>query len=193
MKTKSLLTTLAVLAIGATAYAAPITITFQENGSNLSLGSSSTFTVSGSSLTAYASSGQTLYAKSAGAGETGLGITSDIDHEINPSNFIQVYSSLSGFRVESLYLSSVQTSEAATIYFSSILGTLGSLIGTVTADGSFDVSAYGTGYFGVSASAGNVLFASATGSSRVPDAGSTVLLLGSALTGLGLLKRKLVA
>lgn len=203
MKNASLLKVLSMVALGVSAQATPITINFLENGSNLSLGSSSVFTESGVSLTAYASSGQNLYAKSAGSGETGLGIASDSDHEINSGNFIQLYSSSSGLSLSSLFLSSVQEDESATIWFSSQLGSLGSKIGTVYSDGSFNVSAYVNGYIGVSAGGecGNVLIATATGSTStlsprvdpVPDSGSTLILLGGVLTGLSLIKRKFLA
>ena len=188
MKNKSLLTVLAVLALGVSAQAT--TITFQENGSNLTLGPSSTFA---GSVTAYASAGETLYAKNLGGTETGLGITSDSQHEINPNNFIQI-KGVGGFVFDSLvFLSSVQAGESATIWYSLVQGVLGVQIGTLTADGSFNIAAYNAGYVGISAGVGNVLLASVVGHNNVPDGASTMLLLGSALTGLGLLKRKLVA
>ena len=194
MKTKSLLTTLTVLAIGATAYAAPITFTFQENGSNLSLGSSSTFVSGGASLTAYANSGQALYAKytASDATETGLGITSDSDHEIFNGAFVQLYSG-GALTLDSLFLTSVQSGETATIYFSTVLGTLGTLQSTITANQTLSLASFGAGYIGISAGAGNILVSTVTGHTNVPDAGSTALLLGSVLSGLALLKRKLVA
>ena len=186
MKNKTLLTALAVVALGVSAQAT--TITFQENGSNLTIGPSATF---GGLLAANASAGETLYAKNLGGTETGLGITSDSDHEINPNNFVQI-KAINGFILDNLiFLSSVQGGESATIWYSLIQGALGVQIGTVTADGSFDIAPFGDGYIGVSAGTGNILLESVSG--HVPDGASTMLLLGSALTGLGLLKRKLLA
>ena len=193
MKNKTLLTALAVLALGVSAQAT--TITFQENGSGLNLGPTSTFA---SSVTGYASTGQNLYSKNDGPGERGLGIASDVDHEINSGNFVQI-KGINGFILDSIILGSVQPGETANIWYSLVQGVLGLQIGSLVANGSFDVSAYNAGYIGVSASGTsgilgklpNVVLESANG--HVPDGASTMLLLGSALTGLGLLKRKLLA
>lgn len=195
MKKNTLLTTLAVVGLAVAAQATPVSFNFQENGSNIGLGSSSTFTESGISLNAYANPGNTLWAKLE-SGETGLGLTSDLtgDHEITSGNFIQL--GLPTSPVTSLtlvFLSSVQAGETATIYYSSTLGSLGSLIGTVTSDTSFDVSPYSTGFIGISAGTGNVLLESLTVDARLPDGGSTVLLMGAALTAAGMIRRKLVA
>ena len=198
MKNKSLLTALAVLALGVSAQAT--TITFQENGSEIALGATSTFA---SSVTGYASAGETLFAKNTGPGERGLGLLSDPDHEINNQNFVQI-KGINGFILDSISLGSVQPGEIALIWYSLVQGVLGVQIGSLTSNGSFDVSAYNAGYIGVSAGGvggignngiqnalPNVVLETAVG--HVPDGASTMLLLGSALTGLGLLKRKLVA
>jgi hypothetical protein len=193
MKNKCLLIALVVGGFSLAVQANTVTWTFLENGANLSLGASSTFTESGISLTAYASPGETLYAKQEGGDENGLGITSDSDHEINANNFVQLNLATTPLSSLSLiFLGSVQSGESATIYYSSVLGTLGTLLGTVTADGSFAIpTADTTGYIGVSAGSGNVLIDSVTG--NVPDGGTTIMLLGGALMGLGLIKRKLSA
>jgi len=192
MKIKNILAVSALLGLGISAQA--ITITFQENGSNLALGSSSTFTEGAASLTAYASPGQSLYAKSAGGDEIGLGINSDPtgDHEIWGSTFIQLLSSTSGTVVTGLALGSVTYPDVANIYFSTVLGTLGTKIGTYTSDTSFTIaSAYQNGYIGIYAPNGNILVDSAT--VQVPDGGTTVAMLGLGLTAVGLLRRKLTA
>ena len=60
--------------------------------------------------------------------------------------------------------------------------------------GSFDISGHSSGYIGVQAGSGNVLIASVTVTPNgAPDGASTVLLLGGALTGLALIRRKLMA
>ena len=185
-----------------TSQANTIVYNFQEDGANINLGSSTNFTVSGLSLYVYASSGQSLYSKftSGNASETGLGIASDSDHEINAGNFVQLYSSMS-VNLTQLSLSSVQSGESALIYFSTSLGSLGTQIGTVGSDGNFNISAYQNGYIGVKAGSGNVLIASVTAQTpvtnkivptpRAPEAGSTMVLLGGVVTALGLIRRKL--
>jgi hypothetical protein len=67
------------------------------------------------------------------------------------------------------------------------------LNGTVTANG-FDATAF-SGTFQVANPSANGLttFTERLSFNSVPDGGSTMLLLGSALTGLGLLRRKLMA
>jgi hypothetical protein len=198
MKIKNILAITALVGLGVSAQAT--IITFQENGSSTPLGSSSTFTEGSASLTAYASPGAILYAKSDGAGETGLGIQSDPsgDHEIWGQTFVQLLSSTltpGGFDVTSLGLSSVQFPDVAGIYFSLVQGVLGVQIGTLPADGSFSIlSIYQNGYIGVAAVPGNVVLASATGNSvTVPDGGTTVAMLGLGLAAVSLLRRKLAA
>ena len=194
MNKKTLLTTLAVVGLAAAVQAVPVSFSFQENGSNLALGSSSTFTEGGISITAHASAGDSLYAK-LGSGETGLGLLAGKDFEITPGHFIQLGLPTSPISSLTLvFLSSVQAGETATIYYSTVLGSLGSLVGTVTSDTSFDVSAYSTGFIGISAGTGNVLLESLTAEVRTaPDGASTIMLLGAALTTAGMIRRKLVA
>jgi hypothetical protein len=198
MKNKCVLAVLAVAALGVSAQATPITINFQENGTG-NLGSSSTFTQSGASLTAYASPSQNLYAKNSGGDEVGLGIASDPtgDHEIYGSTFIQLLSStVSGFDVLSVSFGSTTDGEIGQIWYSPTLGTLGTFVGSVSSDTSFVIPIGDqNGYIGIAsgtAAPGNVLLASATGTA-VPDSSSTLMLLGGVLSGLGLIKRKLMA
>jgi hypothetical protein len=195
MNLKSLLSLLAAITLVATASASPVTFTFQENGLG-NLGASSTFTESGLSITAYASSGQSLYAKNGGGDETGLGLAGDPsgDFEVFPGAFIQLHGA--GVALTSLLLGSVQTGDGdtATIYYSTTLGVLGTLLGTLTADGTFNIPlADQNGFIGISAGAGNILLDSATGQAAVPDAAQTIALFGFALAALALLKSKLVA
>jgi hypothetical protein len=185
------------------ANAALITFNFQENGSNLDLGPTSTFTESGISLTAsgfLTAGGAThLYAKNLGGDETGLGSTSDPSgaHEITTSNFIQLTlptTPLTAFVM--VALASVQTGEQAKVFFTTTPGTLtgATLIGTVTGhDGTVTIPPGDqTGFIDITAGAGNVLLGSATVSTgTVPDGGATVSLLGCALLGLAAMRRKL--
>jgi hypothetical protein len=206
MKNKYLLTAIAVVGFSVAAQATTVTWNFLENGSDVTLGNSATFTESGYTLTAYGFnvSGNTptaLYAKNDGVGEQGLGIASDpLDHEINPTAYVQLFTTTTpASSLTSLLLGSVQAGEIANIYVSSTLGSLGSFVGTVTSDTTFDISSYIGEYVGVTASGSspdglpNVLLGTVTGTVGVPDGGTTVMLLGGALMGLGLLKRKFLA
>jgi hypothetical protein len=193
MKIKNIIAVAALVGLGMSAQA--ITITFLENGNNVVLGSSSTFNEPGASLTAYASSGQSLFGKNLGAGETGLGINSDPSgqHEIYGSTFIQLLSNPSVFAVSSVSFNSVTGGEIANVYYSAVLGSLGILIGTTSSNSTFLInSIYQNGYIGVASGAGNVLLASATGTA-VPDGGTTVAMLGGVLAAIGMIRRKLFA
>lgn len=194
---KSFLAVVAVIALGTVAQATPVTFTFLENGGNVNLGTSSTFTEGSSQLEAWAlgSAPGDLYAKNHGGDENGLGLTSDPTHdnEITAGQFVQVLG-LNGFDITSITIGSDTPPDGAAIYWSSTAGTGGlHLIGDFFSDQSVNVSAFAGDYITMGATGGNVLFDSATGVQTVPDGGSTVLLLGSVLTGLGLIKRKLMA
>lgn len=205
MKINFFLTSAAVLAWAPLLQASPVTFTFLENGLG-NLGSSSTFTESGISLTAYAGpSGQQLYAKNEGPGEVGLGTASDSEFEINTGNFVQLNAATSpATELTTLYFGSIQTAtlgERVDIYYSTTLGTLGTLLGSVSATGSsitgsFDLTGWGytTGYYGITAGVGNIELGGATVNSiTVPDGASTAGLMGGALIALGWLRRKLAA
>jgi VPDSG-CTERM motif len=188
--------------ITAQARATTITYTFQENGSNVDLGSTSTFTESGISLTAsgfLTSGGSTnLYAKNegnvGGSSEMGLGTTSDPsgDHEIATSNFIQLtLPTTPPTNFQMVLLASVQSGESANVYFTHTAGTLtgATLIGTISnADGSVTVPGGDqTGYVDITAGKVNVLLSGAV--VTVPDAGATVVLLAFALAGIVVIQR----
>lgn len=181
--------------LGVSAQATPIS--FQENGSNANLSSSSTFTEGAYSLTAYASPGQSLYAKSAGGGEIGLGIASDPtgQHEIYGSTYIQLLAA-PGESIISLFTENNNDQDLALIYASTSLGTLGTLLTLTPVNGTYDIpSLYQTGYYINIAngfSGGNTWVGSVV-VSNVPDSSSTLMLLGGVLSGLGLIKRKLKA
>lgn len=198
MKKLQYLAVAVLVGLGVAAKATPITFTFLENGSNLTLGNSSTFAEGGATLTAYASPGQILYAKNQSVGEQGLGINSDPtgDHEIWGQTFISLLSStVTGFDVQSISFGSTTGGEIADIYFSTTLGTLGTLIGAVTSNTTFSIgSLYQNGYLSVASPNGNVLLATATGVKvGVPDGASTVAMLGGSMMVLGLIRRKLKA
>ncbi len=152
MKYKFTTMIMALAAMGALATQAnAVTFTFQENGSNVDLGTTSTFTVGGFSLTAsgFLTNGTPtdLYAKFTlgNPTETGLGTAIDSEHEINTTDFVQLTlptTPPSNFNM--VLLASVQFGEQAKVYFTTTPGTLtgATLIGTITnADGSVTIPA----------------------------------------------------
>ena len=195
MKYKFTIMIMALAAMGVWATQAnAVTFTFQENGSNVDLGPTSTFTVGGFSLTAsgfLTSGGPTdLFAKFTlgNPTETGLGTNIDTQKEVNTTDFIQLTlptTPPSNFSM--VLLASVQSGEQAKVFFTTTPGTLtgATLIGTITnADGSVTIPAGDqTGFIDITAGAANILLESATVSS-VPDSGSAVALLGIALAGI---------
>ena len=192
MKIKNIIAITLLAGLGMSAQAVSLNYTFQDYGVG-TLGASKAFTQSGYTVTA-TGVGDTLYAKNSGAGEIGLGTTTDADHEITSQAWVQLdVSQLSGATLATIFLSSVQTGETAKVWFSDVSGTLGTLISTLTADGSLDITSYlSHRYIDVTAGSGDVLIAGLSATTRnVPDGGTTVAMLGAALTGLGLIRRKL--
>jgi hypothetical protein len=204
MKHKFTTMIMALAAMGALATQAnAVTFDFQSNGSNMDLGTTSTFTVGGFSLTAsgFLTNGTPtdLYAKFTlgNPTETGLGTAIDSEHEINTTDFIQLTlptTPPSNFQM--VLLASVQVGEQAKVYFNTVPGTLAgaTLIGTITnADGSVTIPAGDqTGFIDITAGAVNILLESAT-IAGVPDSGSAVALLGIALAGIEGVRRALGA
>ena len=195
---------LAAIGAGLATQAKAVNFTFQENGSNIDLGPTSTFTSGGFSLTAsgFLTAGGTtnLFAKDLGGTETGLGTVSDPSgqHEIVTTNFVQLTlptAPPSNFSM--VLLTSVQTGESAQVFFTTTPGTLAgaTLIGTVSnANGSISIPAGDqTGFIDITAGAANVLLAGAQITTSVPDGGSTVALLGVALTAVEGVRRILRA
>ena len=195
---------LAAIGAGLATQAKAVNFTFQENGSNIDLGPTSTFTSGGFSLTAsgFLTAGGTtnLFAKDLGGTETGLGTVSDPSgqHEIVTTNFVQLTlptAPPSNFSM--VLLTSVQPGESAQVFFTTTPGTLAgaTLIGTVSnANGSISIPAGDqTGFIDVTAGAANVLLAGAQITTSVPDGGSTVALLGVALTAVEGVRRILRA
>jgi hypothetical protein len=172
------------------------TFNFQENGPG-DLGATSTFTEDGFSLTAsgFLTSGGTtnLFSKNLGAGEIGLGTTTDPSgqHEIVFTNFVQLTlptTPPSNFQL--VIGGSVTNGETMQVFFTTTAGTLtgATLIGTISSTGGTLAIPAGdqTGFIDITAgkAGDNVLLASAEFSTTVPDGGSTVAFLGMALAGL---------
>ena len=203
-KLTTIIMALAAIGAGLATQAKAVNFTFQENGSNIDLGPTSTFTSGGFSLTAsgFLTAGGTtnLFAKDLGGTETGLGTTSDPSgqHEIVTTNFVQLTlptAPPSNFSM--VLLTSVQTGESAQVFFTTTPGTLAgaTLIGTVSnVNGSISIPAGDqTGFIDITAGAANVLLAGAQITTSVPDGGSTVALLGVALTAVEGVRRILRA
>ena len=203
-KLTTIIMALAAIGAGLATQAKAVNFTFQENGSNIDLGPTSTFTSGGFSLTAsgFLTAGGTtnLFAKDLGGTETGLGTVSDPSgqHEIVTTNFVQLTlptAPPSNFSM--VLLTSVQTGESAQVFFTTTPGTLAgaTLIGTVSnANGSISIPAGDqTGFIDITAGAANVLLAGAQITTSVPDGGSTVALLGVALTAVEGVRRILRA
>src|SRR2546428_1923381 len=168
-KLTTIIMALAGMGVALAPQANAVSFNFQENGSNLDLGPTSTFTESGFSLTAsgFLTAGGTtnLFAKNLGGTETGLGTVSDPtgQHEIVTTNFVQLTlptTPPSNFSM--VLLTSVQPGESAQVFFTTTPGTLAgaTLIGTVSnADGSISIPAGDqTGFIDVTAGAAIVLF-----------------------------------
>src|ERR1700726_1139471 len=126
MKHKLITIIMALAAIGVAlatqANAANITFNFLENGTNIDLGPSSTFTESGISLTASgfltAGGATDLFAKNGGPVDIGLGINNESAHEINNSTFIQLtLPTVPPSTFNMVVAASVQSGSNAKVYF----------------------------------------------------------------------------
>ncbi len=209
--TMSKFTAIAAAAVAALicsqARATTITWTFLENGSNVNLGPTSTFTEMGYSISAFGfangapSTPADLFAKwtSGNPHETGLGLVRDAgsDHEIDTHHFVQLDSHISPpATIGGIGLGSIQLHENAAVYGSNTLGVLGTWITTLTADGTFDLSPWAGKfrYFGVTdvgtTPDANTLITSLSATVSAPDGGTTALLLGLGLLGVGALARR---
>jgi hypothetical protein len=206
MKIKYLFSVLGCAGMALATQTNAVTFTFQENGTG-DKGVTSTFTEGIYSLTAsgFTTAGVAtdLYAKftSGDPTETGLGIASDAQHEINTHSFVQLtLPTTPPTTFNTLITGSLQSGEIAHIYFTKTAGSLSGAtdLGTATGGGTFTFtigSLYQNGYIDITADSGNVLLdsASVTPSTRVPDSGTTVAMLGCALTALGFARRKMIA
>ena len=107
---------------------------------NFDPGMSENFTTNGITITAYGFSSvgmaTDLYVKNSGVGEMGLGLNSNIDHEIAGRGFVQVdlahlIAAVGG--TVTVVIESVQTGENFSLYKSSTLGQVGSLFSGIGA------------------------------------------------------------
>lgn len=130
-----------------------------------------------------------MFCKDDGPGEMGLGIDSDINDEINTTNFIQL-AGLSGIVTIVVNIQSVQSGEGFDIFGSNSNGVLGmTLIGSGSGSlvENVTVNMSGFTFLDVTASSGNVLLDTVT--TPVPEP-ATLVLMGSGLLFLGFLMRR---
>ncbi|HXH51303.1 MAG TPA: PEP-CTERM sorting domain-containing protein [Terriglobia bacterium] len=186
------------------AWAFDVTWQFATSGSNGNFGTSKMFTGSDatSMITAYGNltaGGTTdLFGKFTlgDPTETGLGIASQVSHEIDNSQFIQfdVSSLLSSFIGGSFTIGSLQSGESFEICESNTLGDIGTCGSAIFESGSTTqntVSLMDWGsfdFYSITAASGDVLVDSFA-ATPVPEPVS-MLLLGSGLLGLGFLRRR---
>ena len=207
MKGSYLLTALACLGFTAGLHAATgsVTINFQEHGNNMDLGAGAvTFTESPISLTAQAfGPNGNLFSKftSGDPTETGLGFANESQHEIAPGDFIQLTlppTGPAGSVLTLILTGSLQGTETVSLRSSDTSGVLGTEFASHSGDGNFlftiPSSALSHGFLDVTANSGDVVLAAATVTfPLVPDGGTTIALLGGAITALGLIRRKLIS
>ena len=163
--------------------------TFSSGGVNLNI-STTTSAAGGPTSTAH------LYAKNGGGDETGLGVTPAAEFEINPTIGLTILVPSGGLL--SLTLGSVQSGEAATVFWGTSFGATTFGFPLVTANGPVNVSSVPAGdyitIYGSGIGGQNVLLDTVVANGpSVPDGGTTLAMLGGALTVLGLVRRKLVA
>ena len=201
MNTKHILLAVACAGLATSLHANTVTFDSTVFGTGDLGGPSETFNSGGVSLTIATTDGTThLYGKvtSGNPGETGLGINAGLDFEVTSGIGLNITVPTLG--LVSLSFGSVQANENVKLTDSNgILGSGVTLSGDINSLASFNASSlpatdvitvFATG----SATGADVLLDTVVANApTVPDGGTTVALLGAALTMLGLVRRKLVA
>ena len=195
----------ALILIGTVFCGHAATLVFQLNSPNGDMGTSYVFTQSGVQIPAYsyAITGRRpdLYGKNSGAGETGLGLTNDRDHEINTSDFVQMdFSDPLALHMAAaqFQMGSVQSGEGWALYGSNTLGAIGTELMTSTSEAIVTVPDWGTyRYYSWTATAKNVVLgeivlknSDVKTTDSAPEPG-TMAATGAALIGVSMMIRRL--
>jgi hypothetical protein len=208
----------AVLCLGmaSVASAGSITFDFSSAGSNVALGTSQPYTVSGVTITAYGyridtpNTASQLFSKVGGTNETGLGLVHDEScstcDEIDNGHFIQLDLQnlfTQGYTLTLVVVQSSQSGEGFKIFGSTTLGTLGTTllasgsggVGSCNGNAACTVTVTDPGtyrYISLTATGGDVLLSTLTAnapSAPTPEPG-TLLLMMSGLSGLWCFRRR---
>ncbi|MGB4937653.1 MAG: SdrD B-like domain-containing protein, partial [Ferruginibacter sp.] len=114
--------------------------TWNLNMPNGTLGTSQAYTVNGVTITAYGFNNgnpgtpTTLFGKNDGGNENGVGINSNVNHEIDINHFVQLDLNqviATNATVATMSIGSMQAGEPANVYGSNTLGVIGTLLMTV--------------------------------------------------------------
>jgi hypothetical protein len=205
MKMSSIYTITCFFALSILSWGAPITWNFSMPNGNQ--GATHTYIgsdgVSSITASAFSWAGGILSLDGKNSNDTGLGIVPhgyhnllSVNYEIDTTDYIQLDLSKAGSGVISLVMTSVDGGgDSFDIYGVNKNGGLTKLIAQSTLnDKAFNISQYGFATIDVTAHRGDVLIGSASETTKsvttaTPEP-STYVMLGSALLGLGLLRRK---
>lgn len=205
---------LATAGLASNVHAAPITFNF-DTGSNENLGSTQTYTSAGASVTAYGGSrngtsvsrNQDLYSNHNGFDERGLGICSSPSGrsdncrdstEINGTELVQLdLKNLidTGYNKFSINADSSTGGEILAVYYSTSSNLLGTFAANITsALGDVVVTTAGARYLnfisGTNPDRDDVILNSLTADKVAVSEPASLALLGSAMLGAGLIRRR---
>lgn len=184
-----------IFLISFTTPALAVTLLYSFNSPTGNVGSSETYTTNGVSITArgYNSSNfnVSMYGKNDGGDESGLGIASSSDHEIDTTHYIQldlanVFAQHINPNSIVMSIGSVQPGEGWALFGSNSQGNIGSLLQTGSTNFPSSFSVVGTAnsyrYLSVQATGGDVLLS--TFAVTAPEPATMVLIGAGALAAI---------